>query len=135
MRRASPLRRPALILGALGGLAIVIPAALFLEPLSAKLTVLASIVVLLATLAVAEEFAHDKRRSRARGLVDGLAGFGGRQAIVLTPLTPVGQVRVEGEVWQARLESGAAAHPGEVVVVVAAEGMRLVVRPYKEAPL
>ncbi len=123
-----------LFLGAAVGLAVVIPAALFLRPPSARLAVLVAIVVLLAALAVAEEFAHDKRRSRARGLVDGLAGFQGRQATVLTPLAPVGQVRVEGETWKARLESGTIAQPGETVVVVAAEGMLLVVRPCKEAP-
>ena len=134
MSSRTPPRRLSLVIGAAVGLALALPAALFLKPASFRLAALGAIVVLLAILAVAEELAHDKRRSRAHGLVDGLACFEGRQATVLTPLAPIGQVRVDGEVWRARLESGSAAQPGESVVVVSAGGLQLVVRSCKEDP-
>src|SRR3954467_863722 len=50
----------------------------------------------------------------------------GRRARVLTPLTPTGQVMLDGERWQARA-SGGQAQPGDEVVVLAVDGLTLTV--------
>jgi membrane-bound serine protease (ClpP class) len=49
----------------------------------------------------------------------------GAQGEVVTPCRPLGQVRVEGELWRARCEEGA--DVGEPVRVQALEGLTLVV--------
>jgi membrane-bound serine protease (ClpP class) len=51
----------------------------------------------------------------------------GARALVVTPCRPVGQVRVQGELWQARCREGA--NPGETVRVVELDGLTLVVEP------
>lgn len=51
----------------------------------------------------------------------------GATAQVVAPCAPVGQVRVQGELWRARCEAGAAA--GETVRVVELDGLTLVVEP------
>jgi membrane-bound serine protease (ClpP class) len=49
----------------------------------------------------------------------------GAHAVVVTPCRPSGQVRVQGELWQARCRDGA--DPGETVRIVALDGLTLVV--------
>ena len=49
----------------------------------------------------------------------------GTVASVVTPCTPLGQVRVQGELWRARCDEGAAV--GERVRVRALDGLTLVV--------
>jgi membrane-bound serine protease (ClpP class) len=49
----------------------------------------------------------------------------GAKATVVVPCRPRGQVRVGGELWQARCGTGA--DPGDVVDVVAVDGLELVV--------
>jgi membrane protein implicated in regulation of membrane protease activity len=49
----------------------------------------------------------------------------GRLAVVATPCRPRGQVRVAGELWQARCADGADA--GDEVRVAAVDGLELVV--------
>ena len=49
----------------------------------------------------------------------------GARATVVSPCRPRGQVRIQGELWEARCERGADA--GEVVTVAAVEGLTLVV--------
>jgi membrane protein implicated in regulation of membrane protease activity len=49
----------------------------------------------------------------------------GASATVATPCRPLGQVRVQGELWQARCDKGA--DPGEEVTVERVEGLTLVV--------
>lgn len=51
----------------------------------------------------------------------------GLEAVVVTPLRPRGQVRLQGELWEARCDAGAAA--GARVVVRGLEGLTLVVEP------
>jgi membrane-bound serine protease (ClpP class) len=51
----------------------------------------------------------------------------GARALVVTPCRPVGQVRVQGELWQARCPEGA--DSGETVRVVELDGLTLVVEP------
>jgi membrane protein implicated in regulation of membrane protease activity len=49
----------------------------------------------------------------------------GMTAEVVTPCRPMGQVRLQGELWRARCEEGA--DTGELVLVRALEGLTLVV--------
>jgi membrane-bound serine protease (ClpP class) len=49
----------------------------------------------------------------------------GATAVVVAPCRPIGQVRVHGELWQARCDDGAA--PGETVRVWGLEGLTLLV--------
>lgn len=49
----------------------------------------------------------------------------GASAVVVTPLTPVGQVRIQGELWRARCETQAVA--GERVRVRGIDGLTLLV--------
>jgi membrane protein implicated in regulation of membrane protease activity len=65
------------------------------------------------------------RWSRRRRAVTGAEAFVGRKAVVVTPLRPVGQVRIAGELWSARSVSGA--DPGDEVVVRAVEELTLLV--------
>ena len=46
-------------------------------------------------------------------------------ATVITPCRPRGQVRIQGELWEARCERGA--DPGDLVEVVGVDGLTLVV--------
>jgi membrane-bound serine protease (ClpP class) len=54
----------------------------------------------------------------------------GAPALVVTPCRPNGQVRIQGELWQARCAAGA--DVGETVRVVELDGLTLVVE--REAP-
>jgi membrane-bound serine protease (ClpP class) len=49
----------------------------------------------------------------------------GALAEVVTPCAPLGQVRLQGELWRARCDDGA--EPGERVRVLALDGLTLVV--------
>jgi membrane-bound serine protease (ClpP class) len=62
------------------------------------------------------------RRGRVKMGPETLVGETGE---VVTPCRPVGQVKVQGELWQARCDEGADA--GERVQVKALEGLTLVV--------
>ena len=54
----------------------------------------------------------------------------GREAEVRVPLDPVGQVYIEGALWKARVDDGAApVTPGNRVVIDRVEGLTLMVRP------
>ncbi len=65
------------------------------------------------------------RWSRRRKSVSGADALVGQKAVVVTPLRPVGQVRVAGELWAARSESGA--EPGDEVAVRRVDGLTLFV--------
>jgi membrane-bound serine protease (ClpP class) len=58
----------------------------------------------------------------------GLAGMVGREAVVRTPLTPLGEVYVEGALWQAQSDNGRAG-VGDMVIVRAVDGLLLHVEP------
>jgi len=64
------------------------------------------------------------RRDRAWVGVETLVGKTGS---VITPLTPEGQVKVDGEIWQARSRHGASV--GETVLVTAVDRLTLDVEP------
>ncbi len=66
------------------------------------------------------------RALREKPLV-GLPGMVGSKGRVVSPLAPEGLVRIKGELWLARADSGEV-EPGQEVIVVAQEKLRLVVR-------
>ena len=68
------------------------------------------------------------RWSKRRRAAVGLETLVGRRAVVVTALAPRGQVRVDGEIWQA-CSPRAAADPGADVVVRAVDGLTLEVDP------
>jgi membrane protein implicated in regulation of membrane protease activity len=65
------------------------------------------------------------RRRRARVGVETLVG---QSASVITPLAPDGQVKVNGEIWQAHSER--VVHVSETVVIRAVHGLTLEVEPH-----
>ena len=75
-----------------------------------------------ATVDVAETFAFIWWSKRRRAAV-GAEALIGRRAVVVRPLTPRGQVKLDGELWEAR--SALPAQPGDQVVVRGVEGLVL----------
>jgi membrane-bound serine protease (ClpP class) len=67
------------------------------------------------------------RWSQRRRSVVGAEALVGRQAVVAADCMPQGQVRVAGELWQARCGVGAGV--GDEVVVREVDGLTLVVEP------
>jgi membrane protein implicated in regulation of membrane protease activity len=67
------------------------------------------------------------RWSKRRRATVGVETFVGRTAVVVRALTPRGQVKLDGEVWEARGPAGLL--PGEEVVVTAVDGLVLEVEP------
>ena len=65
--------------------------------------------------------------SKRRKATVGIETLVGRPAIVSVDCRPHGQVRVAGEIWQARCEVGA--NVGDRVVVSDVDGLLLVVEP------
>ena len=65
--------------------------------------------------------------SKRRKAVVGAEALIGRTAVVAADCMPVGQVRIVGELWQARCGSGA--EIGDKVIVTALDGLTLVVEP------
>jgi membrane protein implicated in regulation of membrane protease activity len=83
-------------------------------------------VVVAGVLDIAETalFIWWSKRRRATVGVETLVGETG---VAVGELWPTGQVRVNGEIWQARCEGGC--DPGTAVVVRSVEGLTLVVDP------
>jgi membrane-bound serine protease (ClpP class) len=52
----------------------------------------------------------------------------GRRGRATSPLTPLGTVQIESELWTAVVDEGAAIEAGESVEVVAVDGLKLVVK-------
>ena len=67
------------------------------------------------------------RRVRRRDAATGVQTLIGRTATVTRSCRPRGQVRIAGEVWEARCDAGA--DPGDEVRVVGVEKLTLVVEP------
>ncbi len=113
------------------GLALMVVGALnLIDPSQAPGTVISIWVVLLVALAVATFAAFGvwlAVRSRARPVTTGTESLIGRLAEVRGRLDPEGMVFVEGALWQALSEDGAA-EPGEWVRVTAVHDLRLIVQ-------
>jgi membrane-bound serine protease (ClpP class) len=86
-------------------------------------------LVLVAAAAVVEvgETFFWIRLSRRRRIRAGAETLIGARAVVVSACRPVGQVRVQGELWRARCVAGA--EPGETVRIVGREGLTLLVEP------
>lgn len=82
------------------------------------------VILLAAAVEVAETlfWLWYSRRRRVQMGPETLVGTTGR---VVTPCTPLGQVRVQGELWRAHCAEGA--DTGEEVRVVALDGLTLLV--------
>ena len=63
--------------------------------------------------------------SHRRRIQVGAETLVGREAVVVTACRPLGQVRLDGEIWAARCDEGAG--QGERVRVVGRDGLTLVV--------
>jgi len=77
----------------------------------------------------AAEAAFFVRWSKRRRATVGAETLVGRSAVVVRALAPQGQVKLDGEVWQAR--ASVELLPGDEVVVTAIEGLVLTVEPRK----
>lgn len=73
------------------------------------------------------EVAFWNRRVRTGKATTGAETLVGKTATVSRSCRPRGQVRVGGELWEARCESGA--DPGDTVRVIGVERLTLVVEP------
>ncbi len=97
------------------------------------LTVLPSpwgwVAVLAAAAIDVAETAFFVRWSKRRRATVGAETLIGRSAVVVRALAPQGQVKLDGEVWQAR--ASVELLPGDEVVVTAIEGLVLAVEPRK----
>ena len=67
------------------------------------------------------------RRVKSRKASTGVQTLVGRTATVTRSCRPRGQVRVAGELWEARCDAGA--DPGDKVRVAEVQGLTLVVEP------
>ena len=84
------------------------------------------VVVVGGLLEIAESWLYIRWSQRRRPHV-GVEALVGRRAIVAADCRPHGQVRVAGELWQARCDAGASA--GDEVVIREVDGLTLVVEP------
>jgi membrane protein implicated in regulation of membrane protease activity len=86
------------------------------------------VVAIVSAFAIdAAETAFFVRWSKRRRATVGLETFVGRTAVVVRPLTPRGQVKLDGEVWEARGSSDSL--PGDEVLVTGVDGLVLEVEP------
>jgi membrane protein implicated in regulation of membrane protease activity len=92
--------------------------------LSSPWNVVAFLVLL--PIWVLELFGWNRTTKRYRRSV-GAETLIGREAVVSVPCMPVGQVRLDGEIWEARCEAGAAT--GDRVRVTSRDRLTLIVEP------
>jgi membrane-bound serine protease (ClpP class) len=85
------------------------------------------VTALLSCFAFVGEVAFWQRRIRGRKVQTGVENLVGSVGEVTEPLTPLGQIRVLGELWQARAPSELPR--GTPVRVVKVEGLTLAVEP------
>ena len=87
--------------------------------------------LVLLPLWVLELFGWNRTTKRYKRSV-GAQTLIGREAVVSVPCMPVGQVRLNGEIWEARCEAGAGT--GERVRVTGRKRLTLIVEPVAQAP-
>jgi membrane protein implicated in regulation of membrane protease activity len=73
------------------------------------------------------EVGYWNRTVRHRRVEAGAETLIGTKAVTVTPLRPTGQVKIDGEIWEARCEDGADA--GQTVTVVGRDRLTLLVEP------
>jgi membrane-bound serine protease (ClpP class) len=79
---------------------------------------------------VLELFAWNRTTRRHKKAV-GAETLIGREAVVSEPCRPVGQVRLDGEIWEARCEAGAST--GDRVRITGRDRLTLIVEPPSQA--
>jgi membrane-bound serine protease (ClpP class) len=79
---------------------------------------------------VLELFAWNRTTRRHKKAV-GAETLIGREAVVSEPCRPVGQVRLDGEIWEARCEAGAST--GDRVRITGRDRLTLIVEPLSQA--
>jgi membrane-bound serine protease (ClpP class) len=85
-----------------------------------------NVVAFLAALVLfLGELGFWNRTVRHRRVEAGAETMIGSKAVVISSLRPTGQVRVDGEIWDARCEEGA--DPGQTVTVVGRDRLTLFV--------
>ncbi len=89
------------------------------------------VVVLCGAIAEVGEVVWGRRLARRWRPKTGPEAMVGKTAEIVVRCRPSGQVRVHGELWEARCEAGADA--GEAVRVSAVEDLMLVVEPLEES--
>jgi membrane-bound serine protease (ClpP class) len=82
--------------------------------------------LVLLPLWVLELFGWNRTTKRHKRAV-GAETLIGREAVVSVPCRPLGQVRLDGEIWEARCEAGAST--GDRVRVAGRDRLTLVVEP------
>ena len=88
--------------------------------------------VVVVTSAAAVEVAESVfwiRWSQRRRAKVGAETLIGQTAKVVSPLAPVGQVQVKGELWRARSTGADPVEPGREVRILALEDLTLIVEP------
>ena len=86
--------------------------------------------LVLLPLWVLELFGWNRTTKRHRKAL-GAQTLIGREAVVSEPCRPVGQVRLDGEIWEARCEAGAST--GDRVRVTGRERLTLIVELVSQA--
>ena len=86
---------------------------------------------LVSLLLFVVEVAYWQRRMRGHKVQTGVENLVGATGKVTTPLAPIGQIRVKGELWEAH--SSTPLDPGARVRVVAVDGLTLEVSPLNGA--
>lgn len=86
--------------------------------------------LVLLPLWVLELFGWNRTTKRHRKAV-GAETLIGREAVVSEPCRPVGQVRLDGEIWEARCDAGAS--PGDRVRITGRQRLTLIVEPISQA--
>lgn len=86
--------------------------------------------LVLLPLWVLELFGWNRTTKRHRKAV-GAETLIGREAVVSEPCRPVGQVRLDGEIWEARCDAGAS--PGDRVRITGRQRLTLIVEPFSQA--
>ena len=84
-----------------------------------------AVIIVAAVLVDVAETKVLLRWSQRRRPAVGIGGLIGRQAVTISRIAPSGQVKIDGEVWQA--VSHAEIEPGEPVRVSAVDGLVLTV--------
>jgi membrane-bound serine protease (ClpP class) len=106
----------------LGGLLLFDTSASFLRVAWPVLLAVAVIAFVFITIVIAKA-----RRAMRRPQATGAESLVGTQGVTLSPLDPLGKVKVRGEIWKARTE-GEALLKDERIEVLRVEGLTLVVR-------
>jgi membrane-bound serine protease (ClpP class) len=96
--------------------------------LSSPWNVVAFLVLL--PLWVLELFGWNRTTKRHKKAV-GAETLIGREAVVSEPCRPIGQVRLDGEIWEARCEAGAST--GDRVRITGRDRLTLIVEPLSQA--